>query len=317
MRLTYYKFLDKKIETLENNIPASSWQDTVDWVDIRCQDRSEAAAELSKMNLSDDALDIIMNPENYLLTEVNQNVLIQNIVISAQNDIYDIDYITLVVFKELVISIFPASSDINIGNHSGFILQEFFTDMRLYFIFVMETFILSSSTANMIHLKKELNSIEQSLINEPESINSSELMHLITNIEKLSDIIEDQYFAINTFIKFITSVREDPDTNKQRQIAVSFSELNRMVQRLEDKADSLRSQFTMLHQEEASHKINILTVIQAIFVPLTFLAGVYGMNFEHMPELTWKYAYFVVWGLFALISASLLIFFWRKNWFDR
>ena len=50
----------------------------------------------------------------------------------------------------------------------------------------------------------------------------------------------------------------------------------------------------------SSHQLNItmrvLTVITAIFVPLTFIAGIYGMNFEYMPELSYQYGYFFVWG---------------------
>jgi len=72
----------------------------------------------------------------------------------------------------------------------------------------------------------------------------------------------------------------------------------------------------LIHQEESARKINILTIVQAIFVPLTFLAGIYGMNFSYMPELNWKYAYFVVWGIFVLLSSVLLYFFKKNRWFD-
>ncbi|CAM4045314.1 magnesium transporter CorA family protein [Vreelandella rituensis] len=69
----------------------------------------------------------------------------------------------------------------------------------------------------------------------------------------------------------------------------------------------------------ASHQLNItmrvLTVITAIFVPLTFVAGIYGMNFEYMPELTFRYAYFVVWGVMLGIGISLIWLFRRKGWF--
>lgn len=58
-----------------------------------------------------------------------------------------------------------------------------------------------------------------------------------------------------------------------------------------------------------------LTVISAIFIPLTFLVGVYGMNFRHMPELDWKYGYAAVWG-FMLVTAGLLVWYMhKKRWF--
>ncbi|WP_355661618.1 magnesium transporter CorA family protein [Halomonas salifodinae] len=68
----------------------------------------------------------------------------------------------------------------------------------------------------------------------------------------------------------------------------------------------------------SSHRLNltmrILTVITAIFVPLTFLAGVYGMNFEHMPELAYRHAYFVVLGVMVAIGLGLLWLFRRWRW---
>jgi magnesium transporter len=69
----------------------------------------------------------------------------------------------------------------------------------------------------------------------------------------------------------------------------------------------------------SSHQLNItmrvLTVITAIFVPLTFIAGIYGMNFEYMPELGYRYGYFFVWGIMLGIGGMLIWLFKRKHWF--
>ncbi|MDN3521898.1 magnesium transporter CorA family protein [Halomonas ramblicola] len=68
----------------------------------------------------------------------------------------------------------------------------------------------------------------------------------------------------------------------------------------------------------SSHRLNrtmrILTVITAIFVPLTFLAGIYGMNFEHMPELGYRWGYFVLLGVMLAIGVGLLWVFRRVRW---
>ena len=73
-----------------------------------------------------------------------------------------------------------------------------------------------------------------------------------------------------------------------------------------------------LYLSGMSNKMNeimkVLTVFAAIFIPLTFVAGVYGMNFEYMPELTWRYGYFYVLGFMGLVTAELLGFFKIKKW---
>ncbi len=73
-----------------------------------------------------------------------------------------------------------------------------------------------------------------------------------------------------------------------------------------------------IYISSVSNKMNevmkVLTVFASIFIPLTFLAGIYGMNFEYMPELKWKWAYPVLWAVFVSIPVVLLIYFKRKKW---
>jgi magnesium transporter len=67
-----------------------------------------------------------------------------------------------------------------------------------------------------------------------------------------------------------------------------------------------------------SNKMNevmkVLTIIATIFIPLTFVAGIYGMNFEYMPELAWRWAYFGVWGVMAVVTLSMIHYFRRRKW---
>ena len=60
--------------------------------------------------------------------------------------------------------------------------------------------------------------------------------------------------------------------------------------------------------------LKVLTIIATIFMPLTFLAGVYGMNFKHMPELDWRWGYPLVWLLMVFIAVLMLLIFRRKRW---
>lgn len=64
-----------------------------------------------------------------------------------------------------------------------------------------------------------------------------------------------------------------------------------------------------------SEVMKVLTVIATVFIPLTFLAGVYGMNFEFMPELQWRYAYPLVWAVFIVLGSGMMVWFKHKKWF--
>jgi len=73
-----------------------------------------------------------------------------------------------------------------------------------------------------------------------------------------------------------------------------------------------------IYLSSVSNRLNavmkVLTIIATIFMPLTFLAGVYGMNFKHMPELEWRYGYFMLWGIMLTIAVLMLFFFRKKRW---
>jgi magnesium transporter len=73
-----------------------------------------------------------------------------------------------------------------------------------------------------------------------------------------------------------------------------------------------------LYLSSVSNKMNevmkVLTIFASIFIPLTFMAGVYGMNFKFMPELEWRWAYPALWIAMASVATSLIIYFKRKKW---
>lgn len=70
-----------------------------------------------------------------------------------------------------------------------------------------------------------------------------------------------------------------------------------------------------LNSQRMNRVIITLTIITTIFMPLSFIAGIYGMNFDYMPELRWKYGYFSVLGLMGAIGGAMILWFRRKGWF--
>ena len=93
------------------------------------------------------------------------------------------------------------------------------------------------------------------------------------------------------------------------------------VMRITESIESYRdilSGLLDIYISSVSNKMNevmkVLTVFASIFIPLTFLAGIYGMNFEYMPELKWKWAYPALWMVFVTVTIGLLIYFKKKKW---
>ncbi|MCO5387707.1 magnesium/cobalt transporter CorA [Desulfosporosinus sp.] len=102
-----------------------------------------------------------------------------------------------------------------------------------------------------------------------------------------------------------------------------FSDIHDHLLKLTDMIESnreitsdLRDSYLSMNSNWMNKNMMVLTVITTIFIPLNFVAGIYGMNFENMPELNWKYGYFIVLGVMIGIGISMFLWFKRKGWFN-
>ncbi len=102
---------------------------------------------------------------------------------------------------------------------------------------------------------------------------------------------------------------------------VFFRDVYDHVVQIVDTIETLREMVSAsldIYLSSVSYRLNavmrVLTVITTIFMPLTFIAGIYGMNFEHMPELKWPWGYAMALGLMGIVATAMLIGFRRKKW---
>jgi magnesium transporter len=93
--------------------------------------------------------------------------------------------------------------------------------------------------------------------------------------------------------------------------------LAEMIEANRELTSDIRDNYLSINANRTNSTMMVLTVITTIFMPLTFIAGIYGMNFEYMPELSWKYGYFAVLGFMAVLGLSMYFWFRHKGWFDR
>lgn len=91
-------------------------------------------------------------------------------------------------------------------------------------------------------------------------------------------------------------------------------EINETLQIYREMSMSLMEMYMSNISNKMNEVMKVLTIMASIFIPLTFIAGVYGMNFDHMPELHWEYGYYAVWGVMILLFVGMLIYFKRKDW---
>lgn len=131
---------------------------------------------------------------------------------------------------------------------------------------------------------------------------------------RLQYICEDQTQAV-------TRWREQTRFELDEHLQIRLNDLLEHIRRVANHAEQLQHDcdaIIQLHFSAVAHRTNevmrVLTVISAIFLPLTLVAGIFGMNFEYMPELRYRYSYFVVLAAMTALGGGLWIFFKRKRY---
>jgi magnesium transporter len=97
----------------------------------------------------------------------------------------------------------------------------------------------------------------------------------------------------------------------------SLLKLSEMIESSREMTADIRDNYLSITSHRMNSIMMTLTIITTLFMPLTFIAGIYGMNFEYMPELKWKYGYFFILGVMAIVTIVMYYWFKRKGWINK
>lgn len=166
----------------------------------------------------------------------------------------------------------------------------------------------------LLELEPRLDEIEDQMFRQPDDTLLSELTGYKSQLRKLTRIAKYHQ-------QIAEKLRDNDDPLIGSALSHEIIDLYEQIERTQSLSNlhyQICTDLTDGYLGMSSHQLNrvmqILTIITVIFVPLTFLAGIYGMNFTNMPELSTRTGYFVVIVIMVLIAVSQLIYFRRKKW---
>ncbi len=155
--------------------------------------------------------------------------------------------------------------------------------------------------------------------------------NVTVHFEEMETIVQDVYRLkrkIFTFRKIAWPVREIINNLLQTKftfvsdfVLPYFRDVYDHIMQIIDTVETFRDMLGSMYDvylSSLTNRINevmkVLTIIATLFIPLTFVASIYGMNFKYMPELQWKWGYFVILGVMTLMVIGMLIYFRKKKW---
>ncbi|MBZ0247572.1 MAG: magnesium/cobalt transporter CorA [Cyclobacteriaceae bacterium] len=140
-------------------------------------------------------------------------------------------------------------------------------------------------------------------------------------IEKSKKDVEMIKKSLSPFKEALTNILKDRTHFIDKKNRKYFRDLKNSCTNAIEEANATYAaleSLTNIYFSSLSQKMNetmkVLTTVATIFIPLTFIAGVYGMNFDNMPELKWRYGYYIIWGIMLIVLAGMIVYFKRKKW---
>jgi len=163
-------------------------------------------------------------------------------------------------------------------------------------------------------LGDKIEDIETQLLDNP----TRDTLEIIHEMKREMIYLRKQIWPIR---EIINSLVKNESSLIQEQLHVYFRDVYDHTIQIIDTIESYRdilAGMLDIYLSTLSNKMNevmkVLTIIATIFIPITFVAGIYGMNFKFMPELEWRWGYFMVWGIVIVVAGIMLGFFKKKQW---
>ena len=164
------------------------------------------------------------------------------------------------------------------------------------------------------NIGEQVESIEEELIVEP----SDTIVRIIHALKRELIFLRKSVWPLRELIngmgKKESSLINDSTGPYLRDVYDHTIQVIDTIESLRDMVSGMLDIYLSSISNRMNAVMKVLTMIATIFIPLTFVAGIYGMNFKYMPELEWKWGYFAVWAIMVIISICMLIYFRRKKW---
>jgi magnesium transporter len=170
---------------------------------------------------------------------------------------------------------------------------------------------------NTSELRRSIITMQERMDRDPETVGAEEILDIQSEVVALDTVVSDQFPPVEALGMSDKPFFNLKDSREYLNCAmVNLQAARGALSRLFDSVATLRSGFQMYAQDKTNRRLNMLTILSAIFMPMTFLAGIWGMNFELMPELKLVFGYPLGLGLMALIGSGMFFYFRKAGWFE-
>ena len=297
----------RSLEWLKDDVPR--------WIDIESPEAEKLSVFLAPLDIPRPIIESCLKPSDVPELERYENLIYIEFPIISKNHELRRTYVSIIFLRTTLVTIHmePISSVSTLTSKLSIesIFHSSSISGLLYEIFV---YFIKQTYHFYQDIRHQINNLSDYINENPDSVELRNILDIVRFVDFFISLIEDQHYCIESLL---ASESKSIGLGDQRQ---NYKELSRrtqnglrMLNRYDARVNDLHQHYMLTLQDRTNNRLKVLTVISAIFLPLTLIAGIYGMNFQHMPELDEQHSYFVVLGVMFVIAFAMLIFFYLRG----
>ena len=312
---------EKVINDFKEALPQAQDPNTVTWIDVEGLNDTQSIEQIGKqfgihLLWLEDVLNVDHRPK---VDELNDLlfVIMKSVLDDSTTKKIVFEQVSLFMGPSFVLSFQERPGDLflavkeRIRNSKGRIRQV----QKDYLFYALMDAVIDNYFATLERIGKEIEDLESAISIhidkfQPRDIMSykSELLYLNKAATPIRDALAHICRAESPDIEKETRIYFQDAYEHAVQVVDTISQYRQLL-------NSLMDYYRSSVNQRMNEVMKVLTMFASVFIPLTFIVGVYGMNFEYMPELKWRYGYHATWVFMLLLTLSMGIYFKRKKWF--
>ena len=303
-----------------NNIQNSLKNDYINWINVSNLNSIETIEAIGKyfnfhsLILEDilavDFLPKIEDYENYLLFSLKMLSL------NKETNRVQVEHISFVLGNNFLVSFQEKQGDVfdtirdRIVNNKGRVRRK----KADYLMIILIDVIVDNYYTIIDDLSDKIQTLEEELLGK--NIETAE--RKILKIRKRLMLLRKNILPLRESMRQL--LRDEPELVDEttlkyyRDVNDHINYVSETIDGYKDNISGLMDLYNSNLNNRLNNIIKVLTIVSSIFIPLSFIAGIYGMNFENMPELQWRYGYYIVLSAMGILGIGMLIFMIRKKW---
>ena len=312
----------RKVDITPNACAPYIGTNTVSWMDIQGLGSETVLKQVGAIfNLHPLLLEDVVNvPQRPKLEDYNNQLLVISHMVRLKEDEsgFDTEQVSFVLGKRYLLSFqeeelqdcFEIVRD-RIRTSQGRVRKS----GADYLTYLLLDTIIDGYFPVVEHYEDRIEALEDVIISNPDRDTMQEIYDVRRELLALRRLIWPMRNVLHLLMRDHHGIVSDEVQIYFRDSYDHVIQILEIIEAYRELAASLMDVYMSTMGNKLNEIMKFLTVISTIFIPLTFIVGVYGMNFENMPELKGEWSYFMVWLVMLGVAGGLIFYFWRKGWF--